>query len=79
MLVVKNLPANSGDVRDTVPTPGKISWRRARQHTPVFLPGESRGQRSQPRAWYVADHLPKCLPTGEEVLPLLVSSRRNHI
>ena len=24
----------------------KIPWRRARQHTPVFLPGESHGQRS---------------------------------
>ena len=25
---------------------GKIPWRRALQPTPVFLPGESRGQRS---------------------------------
>ena len=25
---------------------GKISWRRKRQPTPVFLPGESQGQRS---------------------------------
>ena len=25
---------------------GKISWRRAWQPTPVFLPGESHGQRS---------------------------------
>jgi len=24
----------------------KIPWRRAWQHTPVFLPGESHGQRS---------------------------------
>ena len=24
----------------------KISWKRSRQPTPVFLPGESRGQRS---------------------------------
>jgi len=24
---------------------GKIHWRRARQPTPVFLPGESHGQR----------------------------------
>ena len=29
----------------------KVSWRRARQHTPVFLPGESNGQRS--RASYI--------------------------
>ena len=28
------------------PWVGKIPWRRARQPTPVFLPGESRGQRS---------------------------------
>ena len=26
---------------------GKIPWRRAWQPTPVFLPGESHGQRSQ--------------------------------
>ena len=25
---------------------GKISWRREQQPTPVFLPGESHGQRS---------------------------------
>ena len=28
------------------PWVGKIPWRRAWQHTPVFLPGESPGQRS---------------------------------
>ena len=28
------------------PWVGKIPWRRARQPTPVFLPGESNGQRS---------------------------------
>ena len=27
------------------PCMGKIPWRRARQPTPVFLPGESHGQR----------------------------------
>ena len=40
-LVVKNLPANAGDD----PWDGKI-WRRAWQPIPVFLPGESHGQRS---------------------------------
>ena len=25
---------------------GKIPWRRARQPTPIFLPGEAHGQRS---------------------------------
>ena len=28
------------------PWVGKIPWRRAQQPTPVFLPGESHGQRS---------------------------------
>ena len=28
------------------PWVGKIAWRRAQQPTPVFLPGESHGQRS---------------------------------
>ena len=46
-LVVKNLPANAGDVRlGFNPCVGKIPWRRAWQPTPVFLPGESHGQRS---------------------------------
>ena len=48
MLVVKNLSANAGDIRDVglIPGWGKTPWRRAWQPTPVFLPGESRGQRS---------------------------------
>ena len=45
--MVKNLPANARDTRDVGLTPdGKIPWRRKLQHTPVFLPGESHGQRS---------------------------------
>ena len=40
---VKNLPA--GDL-GSIPRLGKVSWRRAWQPTPVFLPGESHGQRS---------------------------------
>ena len=48
-LVVKNLPANSGDIRDVGSIPGevevgRIPWRRAWQPTPVVLPGESHGQ-----------------------------------
>ena len=48
MLMVKNLPASEGDMM----THGfdhqaeKIPKRRAWQPTPLFLPGESRGQRS---------------------------------
>ena len=38
-LVVKNLPANAGDVRDMGSVPGLGK-------SPVFLPGEPHGQRS---------------------------------
>ena len=46
--VVKNPPANAGDIkrRGFNSWVGKIPWRRAWLPTPVFLPGESRGQRS---------------------------------
>ena len=45
---VKNLPANADDARDSWVRSlvGKIPWRRAWQPTPIFLPGESHGQRS---------------------------------
>ena len=44
---VKNPPANAGDVRDTGSIPGLgRSQKRKWQPTPVFLPGESHGQRS---------------------------------
>ena len=48
MLVVKNPPANAGDEEDCGfdPWVRKISWKRAWQSTPVFLPGESQGQRT---------------------------------
>ena len=48
ILVVKNPPANAGDGKRHRLDPGirKIPWRRAWQPTPVFLPGESHGQRS---------------------------------
>ena len=47
-LVVKNLPARAGDLRDArvQSLGGEDSLGRAWQHTPVFLPGESHGQRS---------------------------------
>ena len=46
-LVVKNLPANAGDVRCGFDLwVGKIPWKRARQHTPVFFLGKFHGQRS---------------------------------
>ena len=47
VLVVKNMPANSGDKKRGSDTwVRKILWRRAWQLTPVFLPGELHGQRS---------------------------------
>ena len=44
----KESACNTGDTGDvgSVPGSGKIPWRRAWQPTPVFLPGESHGQRS---------------------------------
>ena len=55
MLVVKNLPANAGDIKTLMswllrpgfdPWVKKIPWRRAWQPTPVFLTGESHEERS---------------------------------
>ena len=45
---LKNLPVDAGDARDMDLIAGvrKIRWRRKWQSTPVFLPGESHGQRS---------------------------------
>ena len=43
VLEAKNPPANVGDIRDVG---GKIPLMRAWQPTPVFLPGESHGQRT---------------------------------
>ena len=43
--VVKNLPANAGDLA-SISGSGRFPWRRKWQSTPEFLPGESHGQRS---------------------------------
>ena len=47
-LVVKNPPANAGGIRDGGLIPGLVRspWRRAWQPSPVFLSGESHGQRT---------------------------------
>ena len=50
VLVLKNLPANT-DARPV--SVGKIPWRRKWQPTPVFLSGESHGQRG------LADYSPE--------------------
>ena len=46
--MVKNPPANAGDIKRCrfSPWAWKIPWRRKWQPTPIFLPGESHGQRS---------------------------------
>ena len=45
--VVENLwPVQETERHTLDPWVGKIPWRRAWQPTPVFLPGESCGQRS---------------------------------
>ena len=46
VLEVKTPRANAGDRHGFNPWVRKISWRRTQQHTPIFLPGESRGQKS---------------------------------
>ena len=48
VLVVKNLPANAGDVRDvgSIPGLGMPPEEEMATPTPIFLPGKSRGQRS---------------------------------
>jgi len=43
--MVKNPSANAGGLGLT-PGLGRFPWRRGWQPTPVFLPGESHGQRS---------------------------------
>ena len=50
------------------PSVGKIPWRRARQPTPVFLPGESHGQRS----------LAGCSPWGHKELDTTEATRHSH-
>ena len=41
--MVKNLPAEAGDIRDMGSTPGsgRFPWRRKWLTTPVFLPGQA--------------------------------------
>ena len=56
VLVVKTPPANAGGIRDAGSIPGS-GGGRARQPTPVFLPGESHGRRS----------LVGCSPWGRRV------------
>ena len=55
LLVVKNLPADTGDSRDInlIPGLGKIPWRRKWQPAQIFLPGKSHRPRS---IWILLKH-----------------------
>ena len=47
VLVVKNPPANAGDIEKWVLSRGQEDpWRRTWQPITVFLPGESHGKKS---------------------------------
>ena len=47
MLVVKNPPANAGDYKRHMfdPWVGTVPWSKKWHPTPVYLPGESHGQK----------------------------------
>ena len=58
--MVENPPVSVEEIRDLVdPWVGKNPWNRKQQPTPVFLFGESHGQRSlagySPRGWKELD------------------------
>ena len=59
MVVVKNWPANAGDIREAglIPGLGRFPWRRKWQPAPVFLPGEAHRQRSL--VGYIAQRVAK--------------------
>ena len=53
-LLVKNPHANAGDRRRRFnPWVGKIPWRRVRQPTPAFLPGEPPWTEKSGRLWSI--------------------------
>ena len=55
--MVKNLPGNAGEVRDTGLFPGLgRSLERAQQPTPVFLPGKSTGTEEPGRLHSIESH-----------------------
>ena len=54
--VVKNMPANAGDMGEFDPWVGKSPWKRKWRPTPVFLPGKS----------YEQGSLAGCSPWGSQ-------------
>ena len=60
-LVVKKPPASVGNMRPRFdPWVRKMPWRRRWQPTPVFMPGESHGQRG------LADYRPRGRTVGHD-------------
>ena len=78
MLALNNLPANAGDLKrlGLDPWVRKIPWRRKWQPTPVFVPGESHGQRSlagySPQSYRVGHDGSDSTHTNEQVLLALL-------
>ena len=66
--MVKNSAAKAEDVRGMGSIPGKIPWRRAWQPIPIFLPGESQGQRS----------LVGCSPWGHKESDMTEATEHTH-
>ena len=65
VLVVKNLCANAGHLRDEGSI-RRIPWRRKWQPTPLFLPGESHGQRGLAHMTEITEHTHMSFFGGEE-------------
>ena len=59
---------NVGDLGSVPGLGGKITWRRERLPTPVFLPGEFLGQRS------LTGHSPRCLKESDTTEQLSTST-----
>ena len=68
--MVKNPPANAGDIRDlgSIPRSGRSPGGGNGTPTPLFLPGESHGQRS----------LEGCSPRGHKELDSAEATELTH-
>ena len=83
-LGVKNPPAKAGRCKRCRFSlwVGKVSWRRAWQPTPVFLPGKSHGPRSlvgySPWGWRVREDWSDLVPMNVYNWITLLYSRKSH-
>ena len=79
-LVGKESVCNAGDV-NLITGSGRFPWRREWQPTPVFLPGESHGQRSLEgygpwglKEWARSERFN--MPTGEQAIAKAIPTTR---